>query len=84
MKYMHSEWKGRLNHWLETLKQDFYLPLGEIPVEGFLTMEHLTPEEAAKGPFEPMARARSGATSTNTAGCTRRSRCGPRPRASGS
>ena len=54
MKYMHSEWKGRLNHWLETLKQDFYLPLGEIPVEGFLTMEHLTPEEAAKGPFEPM------------------------------
>ena len=34
MKYMHSEWKGRLNHWLETLKQDFYLPLGRDPRGG--------------------------------------------------
>ena len=54
MKYMHSEWKGRLNHWLETLRQDLYLPLGPIEVESFLTMDHLTPEEAAKGAFSPM------------------------------
>ena len=27
MKYMHSEWKGRLRHWIETLKQDLYLPM---------------------------------------------------------
>ncbi len=55
MKYMHSEWKGRLNHWKETLKQDFYIPLGDIAMEGFTTMDHLTPEEAMKGPFAPMA-----------------------------
>ena len=55
MKYMHSEWQARLRHWLETLKQDLYLPLGTIEVEGFTTMDHLTPEEAAKGPFAPMA-----------------------------
>lgn len=54
MKYMHSEWKGRLAHWLETLRQDFYLPLGQIEIEGFLTTEHLSAEEAAKGDFKPM------------------------------
>ncbi len=54
MKYMHSEWKGRLVHWKETLRQDLYLPLGEIPLEGFATMEHLTPGEAEAGPFAPM------------------------------
>ena len=54
MKYMHSEWQGRLRHWMETLKQDLYLPLGSMEVEGFLTTEHLSPEEAAKGDFAPM------------------------------
>ena len=51
MKYMHSEWRQRLAHWIETLKKDLYLPLGEIAVEAFLTMEHLTPEEALQGDF---------------------------------
>ncbi len=55
MKYMHSEWRQRLNHWLETLKQDLYLPLGNIDVEAFLTMDYLTAEEALKGDFQPMA-----------------------------
>ena len=55
MKYMHSEWKGRLAHWRETLKQDFYIPLGDIALEGFTTMDHLPQEEAEKGPFAPMA-----------------------------
>ena len=54
MKYMHSEWQGRLRHWLETLRQDLYLPLGPIEVESFMTMDHLTPAEAAKGDFAPM------------------------------
>lgn len=54
MEYMHSEWKQRLDHWINTLCQDLYLPLGEIPVEGFTTMDHLTPDEAAKGSFAPM------------------------------
>ena len=55
MKYMHSEWRQRLSHWLETLKQDLYLPLGNIDVEAFLTMDYLTAEEALKGDFQPMA-----------------------------
>lgn len=54
MKYMHSEWQARLRHWMETLRQDIYLPLGPIEVEAFLTMDHLTPDEAAKGTFAPM------------------------------
>ena len=54
MKYMHSEWKGRLRHWVKTLKEDLYLPLGPIDVEGFATMEHLPLEEAQKGSFTPM------------------------------
>ncbi len=55
MKYMHSEWQQRLRHWLETLKKDLYLPLGLIEVESFFTMDHLTPEDAARGSFAPMA-----------------------------
>ena len=54
MKYMHSEWQRRLDHWLKTLKDDLYLPLGEMETEGFLTMEQLSPDEALKGPFTPM------------------------------
>jgi len=55
MKYMHSEWRSRLEHWSITLRQDFYLPLGDIPVEGYLTMDYLTPAEAMKMEYAPMA-----------------------------
>lgn len=55
MKYMHSEWKVRLAHWLETLKKDLYLPLGPIEVESFFTSEHLSPETASQGVFTLMA-----------------------------
>lgn len=55
MNFANSEWRGRLAHWLETLKKDLYLPLGPIEVEAFTTMEHLTPEAAARGEFAPMA-----------------------------
>lgn len=54
MKYMHSEWKGRLRHWKETLRQDLYLPLGDIKLDGFTTMSHITPDEALKGSFAPI------------------------------
>ena len=54
MKYMHSEWQARLRHWVDTLKKDLYHPLGDIPVESFMTMEHLSQEEARKGEFRPM------------------------------
>ena len=54
MKLMHSEWRDRVNHWMRTLKDDFYEPLGEISWEAFTTMEYLTPEEAAEGAFVPV------------------------------
>ena len=54
MKYMHSEWRSRIDHWVEALKEDLYLPLGRIDLAAFFTMDHLPPEEAAKGDFKPM------------------------------
>ena len=51
MRIMHSEWKGRIKHWIRTLKDDFYEPLGEFSWEAFRTMEHLSPEEALKEKF---------------------------------
>ena len=55
MKYMHSEWRQRLDHWLDTLKKDLYLPLGPIEAAAFPTMEQLAPEEALKGDYAPIA-----------------------------
>ena len=54
MKYMHSEWQRRLDHWMKTLREDLYLPLGPIELEGFFTMDQLSMEEAMKGDFVPM------------------------------
>ena len=51
MRLMHSEWQDRVKHWIRTLKDDFYEPLGEIAWEAFTTMEYLTPEEASQGSF---------------------------------
>ena len=46
MKLMHSEWQDRVKHWVRTLRDDFYEPLGEIRWEAFRTMDHLSPEGA--------------------------------------
>ena len=54
MKYMSAEWKDRLRHWIHTLQQDLYQPLGEISMEGFLTMEELTLPEASVRAYKPM------------------------------
>ena len=51
---MHSEWRERLEHWDNTLKQDIYRPIGEIRFEGCLTMEHLSLDEAARLDYRPM------------------------------
>lgn len=55
MKLMHSEWKDRVGHWMRTLKDDLYVPLGEISWEAFTTMEYLTPQEAQTGAFAPVS-----------------------------
>ena len=54
VKYMSAEWAGRLKHWMHTLQQDLYQPLGEIRAEGFLTMEELSLGEASARTFTPM------------------------------
>ena len=51
MKVMNAEWRDRVDHWVRTLKEDFYEPLGEIFWTASRTMEHLSPEEAGKLPF---------------------------------
>ncbi len=54
MKVMHSEWEGRIKHWIRTLKDDFYEPLGEISWEAFRTMDYFSLEEAMGKDFEPV------------------------------
>ena len=51
MKVMNAEWRDRVDHWVRTLKEDFYEPLGEISWTASRTMEHLSPEEAQRLPF---------------------------------
>ena len=53
-KLLQSEWRGRISHWIRTLKDDLYEPLGEISWEAFPTMEYLTFEEAQKAAFQPV------------------------------
>lgn len=49
-----KEWNDRIEHWVRTLTEDFYEPLGEIPLEAFRTMEQLTIEEAKQKPYLPV------------------------------
>lgn len=51
---MHSEWRDRLKYWIDTLTKDLYHPLGSIEVDGFITREHLTVQQAMQGDFAPM------------------------------
>lgn len=55
MKYMHSEWRDRLENWIHALAQDLYLPLGPLPVEAFETAERLSPAQTAGRRFAPLA-----------------------------
>ena len=52
---MRPEWKDRVEHWMNVLQKEFYEPLGEIALEGFETMDMLSPEEAQAHAFVPMA-----------------------------
>ncbi|MGF7144532.1 alpha-mannosidase [Anaerotaenia torta] len=49
-----SEWKGRMQYWLDLLTQDFYTAIQPIQFEGFTTCERLSYEEAMKQEFRPM------------------------------
>ncbi len=48
------EWRGRVDHWKQTLERLFYVELGKVPLSGFTTHEQLTPKQALKRPFRPM------------------------------
>ena len=51
MKIMSSEWKGRIQHWIRTLREDLYFPLGEISWEAFETTEHLSMKDVQQKKF---------------------------------
>lgn len=48
------EWRHRIQRWREELPRHFYRPLGEVALEGFVTLEQLTAEEALTRSFSPM------------------------------
>lgn len=54
MEVMNAEWRDRVEHWVRTLKEDFYEPLGEISWTASRVTDHLSPEEAVKLPFVPV------------------------------
>ncbi len=54
MRIMHSEWRDRLRHWIRTLQDDFYQPLGTIEWNAYRTMEQLTREEVLQKEFVPV------------------------------
>ncbi len=50
---MTLEWSRRVECWRKELPNLFFVPLEEVPFEGFTTFEHLTPEQARAGAFKP-------------------------------
>ncbi len=54
MDLMHSEWKVRIENWIQVLKQELYEPIGEITWSAHKTKDYLTPEEALAGDFQPV------------------------------
>ncbi len=54
MNVMHSEWRDRIAHWIRTLKDDFYEPLGEIKWEAARTMEELPFDDLGSFSFKPV------------------------------
>jgi len=54
MDIMRSEWRDRISHWIRTLREDLYEPLGVIRLEMAATMDYLSPEEAEKLHYTPV------------------------------
>ena len=49
-----QEWRGRIDRWRDVLHTLFYVKMGDVPLEGFVTREQLSPDEARRGPFRSM------------------------------
>lgn len=84
MRIMHSEWRDRLRHWIRTLQDDFYQPLGTIEWNAYRTMEQLTREEVLQKEFVPVECGFTWGRNTNTAGFQETLRYRIRRRESGS
>ena len=50
-----TEWRERLDAWLKELPNHFYISLGRVDLEGFVTQRQLSREQAARGRFKPMS-----------------------------
>ena len=48
------EWRHRFEAWRKELPRHFYRPVGSVDLEGFVTSEQLTPEEAEAQEFRTM------------------------------
>ncbi|NOZ26540.1 MAG: alpha-mannosidase [Chloroflexi bacterium] len=48
------EWTRRIEAWKDELPKHLYRPLGTIEMQGFTTLEQLTPQEALQRDFQPM------------------------------
>jgi alpha-mannosidase len=47
------EWNRRIENWRRELRAHFYRPLGSVALEGFATLEQLTPDQARERAFAP-------------------------------
>lgn len=54
MKVISAEWRDRVGHWIRTLKDDFYEPIGEFTWDACKTTEHISMEDAEKLPYQPV------------------------------
>jgi len=52
---LNAEWGSRLHAWQNELPNHFYHKLGAVELEGSVTADHLTPDEAQKGTFGLMS-----------------------------
>ncbi len=51
---LNLEWRHRFLPWRDELPRHFYRPLGSVALEGFVTVEQYTPDEARQQSFLPM------------------------------
>ena len=51
---LNTEWRHRLDVWRKELPNHLYRELGALVLEGFTTLEQLSADQAARGPFRPM------------------------------
>ena len=51
---MNPEWRRRVDNWRKKMPNLFYLQLGTIEFEGFVTKEQLASKEALKRKFHKM------------------------------